>query len=217
MSEILLEAQIRKDLNKKAKNVRKAGLIPGIYYGHGELNIPVQTTLTNLRPIIYTKDTHIISLKLDDGSQHTCIVRDIQFDPVTDGVMHFDLLALKADEKVTIEVPIVLKGTAKGVKEGGMVQHALHKLEVRCLPRYIPENISIDISDLAIGDSVHVKDITLAEIEILESEETTIVGVIPPTVMKEPEPVVEGIVEEPTEPELVGRGKKEDEEESDEK
>jgi large subunit ribosomal protein L25 len=212
MSEIVLEAQIRKDLKKRAKSVRKRGLIPGIYYGHGEKNVPVETTLTNLRPIVYTKDTHIISLKLDDGSQHTCIVRDIQFDPVTDTITHFDLLALKADEKVTIEVPIILKGTAKGVKDGGMVQHALHKLEVRCLPRYIPENISIDITELAIGDSVHVKDLSLQEIEILENEETTIVGVIPPTVMKEPEPVVESALEEPTEPELVGRGKKEEEE-----
>jgi large subunit ribosomal protein L25 len=212
MSEIVLEAQIRKDLKKRAKSVRKKGLIPGIYYGHGETNVPVETTLTNLRPIVYTKDTHIINLKLDDGSQHTCIVRDVQFDPVTDTITHFDLLALKADEKVTIEVPIILKGTAKGVKDGGMVQHTLHKLEVRCLPRHIPENISIDITELAIGDSIHVKDLSLQDIEILENEETTIVGVIPPTVMKEPEPVVEGTLEEPTEPELVGRGKKEEEE-----
>ncbi len=214
MSEIILEAQIRKDRAKKAKQIRREGSIPGIFYGHGEESIPVQTSLNQLRPLVYTSDTHIIDLQLDDGSRKTCIIRDIQFDPVSDAIVHFDLLALKADVKVSIEVPLVLTGTAKGVKEGGLVQQILHRLEVKCLPRYIPEHIDIDITDLAIGDSIHVSAVKIDEVEILESEDSTIVAVVPPTVMKEPEPVVEAGLEEPAEPEVVGRGKKEDQEEA---
>jgi large subunit ribosomal protein L25 len=219
MSEIVIEAKIRKDTGKRTKAIRREGYIPGIFYGHGEESIPIQTTLANLRPVVYTSDTHIIDLKLDNGENKTCIVRNIQFDPITDKIIHFDLLALRANEEVTIGVPIVLEGTAKGVKDGGMVQHILHRLEVKCLPKYIPEHIAVNISDLAIGDSIHVSVVKLENVEILEDEDTTIVSVVPPTVLKEPTPEEAATEEEPAEPELVGKGKKEAEEgeESDEK
>jgi large subunit ribosomal protein L25 len=219
MSEIVIEAKIRKETGKRTKAVRREGYIPGIFYGHGEESIPIQTTLANLRPVVYTSDTHIIDLKLDNGENKTCIVRNIQFDPITDKIIHFDLLALRANEEVTIGVPIVLEGTAKGVKDGGMVQHILHRLEVKCLPKYIPEHIAVNIADLAIGDSIHVSAVKLENVEILEDEDTTIVSVVPPTVLKEPTPEEAVAEEEPAEPELVGKGKKEDEEgeESDEK
>jgi len=210
MSEIVVDAKIRKDIRKKAKSIRQEGYIPGIFYGHGEENIPIQTTLNNLRPVVFTKDTHIINLKLDNGENKTCIIRNLQFDPITDKIIHFDLLALRADEKVTMEIPIALKGTAKGVKEGGMVQHILHRLEVKCFPRDIPEHIDVDITDLAIGDSIHVSSLSIPNVEILEDEDSTIVSVLAPTVMKEPaaEPVESE--EEIAEPEVVGKGKKEE-------
>lgn len=210
MSEIVVDAKIRKDIRKKAKNIRKEGYIPGIFYGHGEENIPIQTTLNNLRPVVFTQDTHIINLKLDNGENKTCIIRNLQFDPITDKIIHFDLLALRANEKVTMEIPIALKGTAKGVKEGGMVQHILHRLEVKCFPRDIPEHIDVDITNLAIGDSIHVSSLSIPNVEILADEESTIVSVLAPTVMKEPpaEPVESE--EEIAEPEVVGKGKKEE-------
>jgi large subunit ribosomal protein L25 len=217
MSEIVVEAQVRKDKAKNAKTLRKEGLIPGIFYGHGEENIPIQTTLADLRPIVYTSDTHIVSLKLDNGETKTCIVRDIQFDPITDRILHFDLLALRADEKVTMEIPILLVGTSKGAKDGGMVQHILHRIEVKCYPKDIPEHIDVDITALEIGDSIHVKELQIQNVEILEDEDTTIVSIVPPTVFKEPEPEAAEAAEEPLEPEVVGKGKKPEEEESEEK
>lgn len=218
MSEIIVEAQVRKDTGKRAKNVRKQGMIPGVFYGHGEETIPIETTLAQLRPVVYTSDTHIISLKLDNGATKTCIVRDLQFDPVTDKIIHFDLYALRADEKVTMEVPVALVGTAKGVKDGGMVQHILHRIEIKCFPKDIPEHIDVDISALEIGDSIHVSALSIPNVEILEDEDSTIVAVVPPTVLKEPVPTAAEGLEEPAEPELVGKGKKEEEsEESEEK
>lgn len=213
MSEIVVEAQVRKNTRKKAKSVRNEGFIPGIFYGHGEESMAIQTTLANLRPVVYTQDTHIVSLKLDNGEVKTCIVRDIQFDPITDKIVHFDLLALKADEQVTMQIPIALKGTAKGIKEGGMVQHVLHHIEVKCYPRDIPEHIDVDIAELGIGDSIHVSELSIPNVEILEEEESTIVSVVPPTILKEPEEEAAEAAEEPEEPEVVGKGKKEDEEE----
>lgn len=212
MSEIVVEAKVRKDIRKKAKSVRNDGYIPGIFYGHGEDNIPIQTTLTNLRPVVYTSDTHIISLKLDNGETRTCIIRDIQFDPITDKIVHFDLLALRSDEKVTMEIPIALKGTAKGSKDGGMVQHILHRIEVKCFPKDIPEHIDVDITNLGIGDSIHVNSLSIPDVEILEEEDTTIVSVVPPTVLKEPEEEAVETAEELEEPEVVGKGKKDDDE-----
>jgi large subunit ribosomal protein L25 len=212
MSEIVVEAQIRKDIRKRARKVRNEGMIPGIFYGHGEKNIPIQTTLAALRPVVYTSDTNIVSLKLDNGETKTCIIRAIQFNPITDKIEHFDLYALRADEKVTMEIPISLKGTAKGVKDGGMVQHILHRVEVKCFPRDIPEHIDVDIVELGIGDSIHVSSLNIPNVEILEDPDTTIVSVVPPTVLKEPvEEAAEVAGEEMAEPELVGKGKKEDE------
>ncbi|HEX9614289.1 MAG TPA: 50S ribosomal protein L25, partial [Bacteroidota bacterium] len=97
MSEITIDAEIRKDLGKKARVLRRTGKVPGIYYGHGQKNIPVMMHELILRPLFKTSATHVINLKLDDGSAHPCVLRDIQFDPVSDKPVHFDLFGLNAD------------------------------------------------------------------------------------------------------------------------
>jgi len=213
MSEITINAEIRTKLGKRSRSLRREGKIPGIFYGHGQKNIAVSMPAPVLRPLYKTSATHVINLKLDDGSTHACILRAIQFDPVTDKPVHFDLFGLSADEVLTIEVPVVITGSPKGVKVGGMLQHVLHKIKVSCLPKHIPDHIEIAVDDLDINTSVHVKDITVPNVTILENENSTIVAVVPPTVVKEPEPA-EGVlgVEVPAEPELISKGKKEEEE-----
>jgi large subunit ribosomal protein L25 len=212
MSELTISAEIRKALGKKVTSLRREGKVPGVYYGHGQENIPVTMSELTLRPLYKTSATHIINLKLDDGSVHTCILRDIQFDPLTDRPIHFDLFGIKADEELTIEVPVVLKGTPKGVKEGGTVQHVLHRLRVACLPRHIPDNIELDIESLEINRSIHVSEVTIPDVRILDNESSTIVAVVPPTVQKEPTPAelpTEAVA--PAEPEVIGKGKKTEE------
>ncbi len=216
MSEITVHAEIRKQVGKQAKKLRSSGKIPGIYYGHGQDNIPVTIPELTLRPLFKTTATHVINLKLDDGSTHTCILRDIQLDPVTDKPVHFDLFGLKADEELTIEVPVVLKGTPQGVKDGGTLQHVIHKLRVSCLPKNIPDHIELNVADLKINTSIHVRDLTLQNVEILENENSTIAAVVPPTVLKEPTPEAAAIAEGPMEPEVIGKGKKVEEGEEEE-
>lgn len=210
MSEITINAEIRKDFGKKAKNLRSVGVIPGIYYGHGQANIPITIGELTLQPLYRTSATHVINLKLDDGSTHTCILRDIQFDPVTDRPVHFDLFGLSENEALTIEVPVTVIGTPQGVKDGGILQHILHRLKVSCLPKYIPDHIEVNVESLEINKSVHVRNLNVPNVKILENENSTVVAVVPPTILKEAEaaPGVVPAEAAPAEPEVIAKGKK---------
>jgi large subunit ribosomal protein L25 len=225
MSEITLTAEVRKDIGKRTGAMRKTGKVPGIYYGHGQENIPLTMPEVALKPLYSTSATHVINLKLDDGSSHKCVLRDVQLDPVTERPVHFDLFGLNENEALTIEVPVKLTGgIPKGVREGGILQQVLHKLRVSCLPKHIPDHVEINVEGLEINRSVHVKDLTIPDVKVLENASSTIVAVVPPVVVKEPEPVAGAAVATPTaeaaaEPEVIGRGKKVEEgaEESDDK
>lgn len=211
MSEIVLNAK-RRDPNGKRPNVlRREGLVPGVFYAHGEENLSIAVEPLGLHPLIYTSQTNIVTLQLEDGTAKKCILRDVQFDPVTDRPMHFDLLGLRENEELTIEVPVVLTGgTAAGVKDGGILQQAIHKLRISCLPKYIPSKIEVDVSALKINDSVHVRDLKIENVTVLENEDSAVVGVLPPTVEKAPEEVAVA-VEAPAEPEVLSKGKKPEE------
>jgi large subunit ribosomal protein L25 len=222
MSEITLTAEIRKNVGKRVTATRKAGKVPGIYYGHGQQNIPVSMPVLMLTPLYSSSETHVIKLKLDDGSSHLCVLRDVQLDPITEKPVHFDLFGLNENESLTIEIPVKLTGgIPKGVLEGGILQHVLHKLEVSCLPKYIPDHIEINVENLAINHSVHVKDLALPNVIIMENATSTIVAVVPPVVVKEPEPTVAAVptAEALAEPEVISKGKKDEEgvEETDDK
>lgn len=213
MSEITVQAEVRKVAGSTLKALRAAGKVPGIYYGHGQANIPVSLPELTLKPLYKTSATHVINLKLDDGSSHTCILRDIQFDPLTDRPIHFDLFGLNAEEELTIEVPVVLKGTPQGVKDGGALQHVIHRLRVSCLPKNIPDHIEVNVENLKINTSVHVRELVVPNVAILENESSTVVAVVPPTILKEPEPAAAAAATEaaPAEPEVIARGKKPEE------
>lgn len=216
MSEITLKAMKREDHKGETLNqLRKKGIIPGIYYGHGIDNINLAATELDLRPIIYTTESHIVNLKLNDDKPLSCILKDVQFHPVTDKPLHFDLIGLKEGEMITIEVSVHLTGNAPGVKEGGVLQHILHKLEVECLPSSIPSHIDVDVSNLNMNDSVKVSDVKIENVSILNDENASIVSVVPPTVEKEVAP--EAAAEAPAEPEVISKSKKDDEEKEEKK
>jgi large subunit ribosomal protein L25 len=216
MSELTITAEIRKTTGKGGNAMRAKGTVPGIYYGHGLPNIAVAIPEAALRPLYATTATHIINLKLDDGSVHPCILKDIDFDPVSDRPVHFDLLGLKADEEVEVNVPVVLTGgVPSGVKEGGILQHLLHRIKVSCLPKHMPESIEIDVSTLGINKSIHVSGLSLPNVRILDNGRTTVVAVIPPVIEKVPEVVATtevAAVAAPAEPEVIAKGKKPEDE-----
>ena len=211
MRELTLEGEVRTAVGKRSRALRRSGTIPGVFYLHGESNVPVAIPEKSLKPLIYTAETHIINLRLSDGSARSCILRDIQFDPVTDRPIHVDFQGVREDEEISIEVPVTLTGgTPVGVRDGGIVQQVIHRLKISCLPKFIPEHVEVNIAELKMNHFVHVRDLKLANITILESENSSIVGVVPPTIEKEP--VAAGTpVEEAVEPEVIAKGKKPEE------
>lgn len=213
MEKSILEAEVRQTGSKQAsKLVRNNGKVPGVYYSKHDSPIHLAVPEKAINPLVFTSETHLVSLKVE-GKELDCIIKDVQFDPVTDRVIHFDLIGLTSGETFQIEVPVQLHGTAAGIKEGGIVQHLIHKLEIECLPKDIPQRIDIDISELKIGDSVHVSDIKVENVTFLDPEDAVIVSVVHPKLEKEPVEGEAAAVEEQTEPEVIGKGKPEEEEE----
>jgi len=221
MAVMTLNAQKREEIASSAvKASRKKGNIPGVYYYKGSPALPLYVKDSALRPFVYTSEVHIINLKIEGSNeQYSCILKDVQFDPVKDIPIHFDLLGISENEKIKIEIPVALVGAPVGVKDGGVVQHSMHKLQVECFPKNIPSHIDVNIESLKIGDSVRVSDLEQKDYEILDSPDATIVAVVPPAVEKVETPAEgeEGAAaaegEAPAEPEVISKGKKEEEEE----
>ena len=219
MEKVILEANERKEINKQnTKILRKQKRVPGIFYLKQSKPIAIDVSNQAIKPLVFTSQTHLISLKIDGHEDQECVLKDVQFDPVSDEVIHFDLIGITRGEKIEIEVPVQLIGSAIGVKEGGLLQHSLHKLEVECLPKDIPERLEVNISELKIGDTIHVKDLSFENVDILNPENSIVVSVVHPKVEKEPVVVEEGAeveaeAEEMKEPEVIGKGKAAAEEE----
>ena len=213
MSEVVLQAEVRTATGKRSKVYRRSGKIPGEYYSRGEQNIHLAAEVAGLKPLIYTSEAHIVSLKLNDGQSKTCVLRNVQFDPVSELPIHFDLQGVRADEELTIEVPVMLEGAPKGVKDGGTIQHVMHRLKVSCLPKFIPDHIVVHIAELGINQSIHVRELKVENVKILDSETSTIVAVVPPTILKEETPAdaAAAAAAAPAEPEVIAKGKKPEE------
>ncbi len=212
MSELILKAEKRSGFKRStSRQMRNNGYVPGIYYINGGENIAIKATELSLRPVVFTDESHVINLEVEgEPKPFSCILKDVQFDPITSRLIHFDLLGLKAGEMINLEIPVALTGNAPGVKDGGILQHILHKLEVKCLPQNIPSHIEIDINALSIGDAVKVGDIKIDNVEILNDANATVVSVVQPAAAETTEetaPTEEGTAE----PEVITKGKKEEE------
>jgi large subunit ribosomal protein L25 len=203
MQTITLEAQLRTPGATKSelKKLRRDGDVPATVYHKGDESISISVKEMSLRKLIYTTESHIVNLKFQDGVEKSCIMKDTQFDPLSDKAIHADFQLLQADEDVEIEVPVLFTGNPIGVVHGGLVQAALHKLTVRCLPANMPEHLTLDISSLELGHTVHVGEISeyLSEkgnFEILGDKHLPIVSVQSPKVATVAAPVAEGAATE---------------------
>ena len=142
-----------------SKQIRKEGKVPGIFYAKGEDSIPISTDMLELERLLH-KEVTIIDVKFSNGKHRKGILREIQRDPVRDTLLHIDIMGIKLDEQITLEIPILLTGTPIGVREdGGIVNHLLRRVAVKGLPEDIPEHIEVDISDLRVGDVITLNDI----------------------------------------------------------
>jgi large subunit ribosomal protein L25 len=197
-----------------ARKLRRAGRIPAVYYGRGEEPIVLEIGLRELEEVIAKSEggNVIVDLKVDGDqtADRKALIREIQRDPVGGAILHLDFQHISLTERIVVEVPIILVGTPVGVKDGGgILEHLLREVEVECLPTDIPSRLEVDVSALAIGDSLHVSDIRAERVEIQTEADRAIATVVPPTVLEEPKPAEEAA---PTEPELVKEKKEEGEE-----
>ncbi|HEY3875461.1 MAG TPA: 50S ribosomal protein L25/general stress protein Ctc [Candidatus Kapabacteria bacterium] len=211
MSELTISAESRKKLGgSTAGQLRNQGRIPGVLYGHGEPSIPFHVKELDLRSLIFTHETHTVRLQLD-GESHRAILREVQFHPVTDRVSHIDLISIRADEKIKIDVPLNLAGSAPGVKDGGVLDFVLHKLTIDVLPDSIPSHIDVDISGLRINHSIHVSDLPVNPAwTVTTDSHHVIVTIAPPKSAEETAPAAEAAITEPEQ--IKAKGKKDEEE-----
>ncbi len=185
MQTISFTAEAR-DLSTKPKAIRKAGRIPAVLYG-GKTLEHFTVHQSDVKHLIYTPEFKLASVTLA-GNVHNCILKDIQFHPLTDNITHIDFLTLEDGRKVNIEIPVKFKGVSPGVKEGGKLQQSMRRVKVKLDPKYIVNELYIDISELLLGDAVRVRDIEPNEhIEIMVNEATPVAIVEVPRALKSAE------------------------------
>ncbi len=207
-----LQVKIKKDTGSlKARKSRESGLIPAILYGHKQESMMFLLNEKEFSTALNT-EAKMVNLKWD-GSEEIALIKDVQFDTFGRKILHVDFVRIALTEKVTTHVPVVLYGTSQGVKEGGILDHALKEIEIECLPTEIPKNIRISISELAIGNTIHISDLELpVNAKVLGNPDAIVVSVHFATEEKEaPEEEIS------PEPEIISGRKPEKEEESENK
>lgn len=147
------------------KLMRREGYIPSIVYGGGTENRNVKISAKAFREMVaQTASTNVlVDLRLDDGGKQLAFVKDLQHDPLTGAVLHADFLAVSEDSEITAQLPVALSGEAIGVKLGGQLEQLLYDLEIKCLPKDLPETINADVSALDVGDALYVGGMTWPE------------------------------------------------------
>jgi large subunit ribosomal protein L25 len=212
MEKVVLTANTRTVINKTSRSsLRKNGRVPGIFYSRHNKPIAIDVLEKSIKPLVFTASTNLISLNVDGKEEFECVIKDVQFDPVTEKIVHIDLLGLTKDETFELEVPILYLGSPVGIKEGGILQQVLHKLQIECLPKDIPQHLDINIENLKLGQSIHIADLNYENIKILNPADAVVAAVTHPKVEKV---ATEGeTAETVAEPEVITKGKVDKEEE----
>ncbi len=181
MSEYTLQVAPREEHGKKiSKQLRREGRLPAVYYFQGK-----ETSRLSVDAKVFGEafhgDANIFNIDVGDGKVVPTIIRDIQFHPVTNAVMHVDFMGVDLKKVVQVEVPVHVTGTAVGVKDGGgVLQFTLRNVAIECLPGDIPEAVDVDVTELNINDSLKVSDLTSDKVTFLTDGDSVIVSVLPP-------------------------------------
>jgi large subunit ribosomal protein L25 len=192
-----LTAQVRKELGKgAARKLRAAGLLPAVKYGHGEETAHIKIERKEFEDFLTATrgESSIINLKVGRKTQKAMVKRMAR-DPVTGSIQHVDFIVLHKGEEVTVRVPIVLTGEPAGVKLGGVLDQLERQVRIKSIPKNIPAHLEIDITEMEIGDSFHIKDLPQENITILADPEDTVVTILAPRKIVEEVPEVEELEE----------------------
>ena len=176
MKTVTIEGQLRTELGKKAtRQLRSQELVPGVIYG-GAQEINFAAPARAFKPFVYTPSFQLAEVKVD-GKAYRCILKDLQFDKVSDELIHIDLLELVEDKKVVATIPLKFVGSPVGVKEGGRLHIKMKSLKVKTYPKYLREHINVNIDDLELNGNVRVEDVQVENYEIMNSPRIPIASV----------------------------------------
>lgn len=186
MKTITIEGHLRTDHGKKAaRQIRSQESVPAVIYG-GAQEVNFYASAKAFKPLVYTGEFQIAEVTVD-GKKYRCILKDLQFDKVTDALIHLDLLELVDDKKVVATLPLKFVGTSVGVKEGGKLVIKIKSLKVKALPKDLVETINVDITSLALNGNIRVEDVKAPGLEIMNSPRIPIASVVMTRQLKQEE------------------------------
>jgi large subunit ribosomal protein L25 len=186
MKTIAIEGQLRSEIGKAgARTVRSKDQVPGVIYG-GATTVHFAATQRTLKPLVYTPDFQIAEVTVD-GKKYRCILKDLQFDKVTDALIHVDLLELVEGKSLLAKIPLRFTGTSIGVKNGGRFIVKLTSIKVKCTPEALRECLEVDITNLEIGKNLRVEDIQAEGITLMQSMRIPVCSVVTTRALKQAE------------------------------
>jgi len=203
MNTVKIDGHPRETGKKATRAVRSAGRVPCVLYGHSADTVSFQVQATDLNHLVFTGERYRVEVNIGNES-YDCILKDVDFHPVLHQPIHADFQLLRAGEKMRLSVPLKFVGKAKGQREGGDMQYLIHEVEAEAYPNDIPDHVEVDVSDLGIGDTIHVSDLRAEGVEFITAGNQSVVTCFIRKV--ELEPVVEAAEELLAEGEEVGEG-----------
>jgi len=187
MADYRIEAELRPTGKNAARRLRRQGKLPGVIYGGGKPGTPVAFPASKLEKLLLEEHFHatMIEIQLPEGDVRTAVLKEVQYDPLTDRPIHVDFQEVHAEDLVHMVVPIVAVNFEKcpGAQSGGVLEILRHEIDVVCRADAIPEHIEVDCSQMEIGDVVHVEDLALPEgVKAIHEENFAVLTIVPPTV-----------------------------------
>ncbi|MEI6088535.1 MAG: 50S ribosomal protein L25 [Bacteroidota bacterium] len=190
MKTITIEGQLRTEHGKKAaRQIRSQENVPAVIYG-GAQEVNFYAPAKAFKPLVYTGEFQLADVKID-GKTYRCILKDLQFDKISDTLIHVDLLELVEDKKVIATLPLKFVGTSAGVKGGGKLVIKMKSLNVKTLPKYLKETIEVDITNLELNENIRVEDVKDPNYEIMNSPRIPIASVVMTRQLKQEEATAE--------------------------
>jgi len=176
MKSLEISGKIRQTTGKKnSKNIRKQDLVPCVLYGQGE-NVHFNTPFSDFRALVYTPDVFLVRLNLE-GKTYTAILQETQWHPVEEKLLHVDFLQIDENKKIKIDLPLIITGSAKGIKAGGKLKVNMRKIKVKGLVKDLPDTITVDITNLDLEQNIKVGDLQFDGVEFLANKSNVVASI----------------------------------------
>jgi large subunit ribosomal protein L25 len=186
MKSVKIEGQTRSELGKaNTRRLRSEGLVPGVIYGGTDV-VHFSAPLLAFRPLVYTPEFQLAEITVE-GKSYRCIMKDKQFDVISDTLSHIDFLELVEDKKVTANLPLKFHGQPEGVKAGGRLEIKMKSLKVRTMPKYLTEAINVDITNLQLNGNMRVSDVIAENMEVMNSPRIPVASIVLTRALKQAE------------------------------